>query len=214
VEDFSDLSKGLVNDLTIQRKLVEMLGNHALLRRCNTIYVIFLAPGITSTLGASKAGIDYAAYHNSLHLDTSEVRYVWFHTKKMLTGITQRRRRPLLIRLSIPPVAPTDSRPQSRDNCSRSRTELRGLYCAPQEWIEHAPYSLELGFAKILCAPENRAIPGRDGCPVQVIPAPSSAKNLSQKNARTVCLYEYRSTYRVPIGRKHAGGRPLAISDK
>jgi len=29
VEDFSDLSKGPVNDLTIQRKLVEMLGNHA-----------------------------------------------------------------------------------------------------------------------------------------------------------------------------------------
>jgi len=77
VEDFSDLSKGLVNDLTIQRKLVEMLGNHALPPpAANTIYVIFLAPGITSTLGASKAGIDYAAYHNSLHLDTSEVRYV------------------------------------------------------------------------------------------------------------------------------------------
>jgi hypothetical protein len=76
VEDFSDLSKGLVNDLTIQRKLVEMLGNHALPPpAANTIYVIFLAPGITSTLGASKAGIDYAAYHNLLHLDMSEVRY-------------------------------------------------------------------------------------------------------------------------------------------
>jgi hypothetical protein len=76
VEDFSDLSKSPVNDLTIQRKLVEMLGNHAIPPpAANTIYVIFLAPGITSTLGASKAGIDYAAYHNLLHLDTSEVRY-------------------------------------------------------------------------------------------------------------------------------------------
>jgi hypothetical protein len=76
VEDFSDLSKGPVNDLTIQRKLVEMIGNHAIPPpAANTIYVIFLAPGITSTLGASKAGIDYAAYHNLLHLDMSEVRY-------------------------------------------------------------------------------------------------------------------------------------------
>jgi hypothetical protein len=76
VEDFSDLSKGPVNDLTIQRKLVEMLGNHAIpLPTASTIYVIFLAPGITSTVGASRAGIDYAAYHNLLHLDMSEVRY-------------------------------------------------------------------------------------------------------------------------------------------
>jgi len=76
VEDFSDLSKGPVNDLTIQRKLVEMLGNHAIpLPTASTIYVIFLAPGITSTIGASRAGIDYAAYHNLLHLDMSEVRY-------------------------------------------------------------------------------------------------------------------------------------------
>jgi len=76
VEDFSDLSKGPVNDLIIQRKLVEMLGNHAIpLPTASTIYVIFLAPGITSTIGASRAGIDYAAYHNLLHLDMSEVRY-------------------------------------------------------------------------------------------------------------------------------------------
>jgi hypothetical protein len=76
VQDFSDLSKGPVNDLTIQRKLVELIENHAIPPpAANTIYVIFLAPGITSTIGASKAGIDYAAYHNLLHLDMSEVRY-------------------------------------------------------------------------------------------------------------------------------------------
>jgi hypothetical protein len=76
VEDFSDLSKGTVNDLTIQRKLVELLGNHSIPPpAANTIYVIFLAPGITSTLGASKAGVDYAAYHSVLHLDNCEFRY-------------------------------------------------------------------------------------------------------------------------------------------
>jgi hypothetical protein len=77
VEDFSDLSKSTVNDLTIQRKLVEMFANHIIpTPAANTIYVIFLAPGITSTLGSSKAGTDYWAYHNLLHADGGEVRYV------------------------------------------------------------------------------------------------------------------------------------------
>jgi hypothetical protein len=77
VEDFSDLSKSTVNDLTIQRKLVEMFANHVIpTPAANTIYVIFLAPGITSTLGTSKAGTDYWAYHNLLHADVGEVRYV------------------------------------------------------------------------------------------------------------------------------------------
>jgi len=36
---------------------------------------------------------------------------------------------------------------------------------------------------------ENSAIPCRDGCPIQVIPSSSSAKNLSRRNARAVYLY-------------------------
>lgn len=77
VEDFSDLSRSTVNDLTIQRKLVEMLANHVIpAPAAETIYVVFLAPGIASTLGTSKAGTDYWAYHNLLHADAGEVRYV------------------------------------------------------------------------------------------------------------------------------------------
>jgi hypothetical protein len=77
VEDFSDLSKGTINDLTIQRKLVEMLASHAIpAPTANTVYVVYLAPGITSTLGTSKAGTDYSAYHNLLHAEAGEVRYV------------------------------------------------------------------------------------------------------------------------------------------
>ncbi len=77
VEDFSDLSKGTINDLTIQRKLVEMLASHAIpAPTSNTVYVVFLAPGITSTLGTSKAGTDYSAYHNLLHAEAGDVRYV------------------------------------------------------------------------------------------------------------------------------------------
>src|SRR6266403_2617254 len=36
---------------------------------------------------------------------------------------------------------------------------------------------------------EKSAIPCRDGCPVQVIPSPSSAENLSRRNPRGVCVY-------------------------
>src|SRR5260221_7065922 len=39
---------------------------------------------------------------------------------------------------------------------------------------------------------EYSAIPCRDGCPIQVIPSSSSAKNLSRKNARAVYLYILR----------------------
>ncbi len=77
VEDFTDLSKASVNDLTIQRKLVQMLEQKVIpAPAANTIYVVFLAPGISSTLGTSKGGIDYSAYHNLLHLDLGEIRYV------------------------------------------------------------------------------------------------------------------------------------------
>jgi len=36
---------------------------------------------------------------------------------------------------------------------------------------------------------ENSALPCCDGCPIQVIRSPSSAKNLSRRNARGVFLY-------------------------
>jgi hypothetical protein len=77
VEDFADLAKTRVNDLTIQRKLADMLAAKVIPQPSpNTVYVIYLAPGINSTLGAHKGGVDYAAYHNYVHLDAGEVRYV------------------------------------------------------------------------------------------------------------------------------------------
>ena len=36
---------------------------------------------------------------------------------------------------------------------------------------------------------EKSAIPCRDGCPVQVIPSPSSAENLSRRNPRGIRVY-------------------------
>lgn len=76
-EDFSDFSKKRLNDLDIQRKLLEMLQSKIIPKPDgSTVYVVFLSPEIASTLGGSKAGIDYAAYHNVVNLDVGEVRYV------------------------------------------------------------------------------------------------------------------------------------------
>jgi len=82
VEDFSDLSAMRVNDLTIQRKLSDLLASKSIpAPNASTIYVVYLAPGINSSLGAHKGGLDYAAYHNFVHLEAGEVRYavVPFH---------------------------------------------------------------------------------------------------------------------------------------
>lgn len=76
-EDFSDLGKAAVNDLVIQRRLADLLASKAIPQPgANTVYVVFLAPGISSTLGGHKAGVDYAAYHNFVNLEAGEVRYV------------------------------------------------------------------------------------------------------------------------------------------
>ena len=77
LEDFSDLSKARVNDLTIQQKLSDLLQSKAIpAPAAGTVYVVFLAPGIQSTLGAHKAGVDYAAYHNFVNLEAGEIHYV------------------------------------------------------------------------------------------------------------------------------------------
>jgi hypothetical protein len=76
-EDFSDLSKSRINDLAIQQKLSDLLASKAIpAPTAGTVYVIFLAPGVESTLGGNKAGIDYAAYHNFVNLEAGEIHYV------------------------------------------------------------------------------------------------------------------------------------------
>lgn len=77
VDDFADLSGAPVNDLTLQRKLTEMLEHRTIPEPGrSTIYVIFLAPGVKSSVGGHVAGTEYAAYHNLLHGESGEVRYV------------------------------------------------------------------------------------------------------------------------------------------
>jgi hypothetical protein len=77
IEDFTDLSQSKVNDLTIQQKLSDMLKSKAIpAPAAGTVYVIFLAPGVHSTLGGLQGGVDYAAYHNFVNLEAGEIHYV------------------------------------------------------------------------------------------------------------------------------------------
>ncbi|HMF90247.1 MAG TPA: hypothetical protein VKL40_06365 [Candidatus Angelobacter sp.] len=77
LEDFTNLSNSKVNDLTIQRKVSDLLQKKAIPAPTpGTVYLIFLAPGIDSTLGAHKAGVDYVAYHNFVNLEAGEIHYV------------------------------------------------------------------------------------------------------------------------------------------
>ena len=77
IEDFTDLSQSKVNDLILQQKLSDMLKSKAIPGpAAGTVYVIFLAPGVQSTLGGLRGGVDYAAYHNFVNLEAGEIHYV------------------------------------------------------------------------------------------------------------------------------------------
>jgi hypothetical protein len=77
LEDFSDLTQTMVNDLTIQQKLSDLLQSKAIpAPKAGTVFVVFLAPGVQSTLGGLKGGIDYLAYHNFVNLEAGEIHYV------------------------------------------------------------------------------------------------------------------------------------------
>jgi hypothetical protein len=77
VDDFTDLSEEPINDLWIQRKLVAMLENNILpTPDARTVFVVFLPPGVKSTVGTHTAGLHFAAYHNLIHVDSGELRYV------------------------------------------------------------------------------------------------------------------------------------------
>jgi len=66
-----------ISDLQIQAALSDMF-EHKWLNApdANTIYVVFLPPGLQSTLGEMSGGKHYLAYHNFVHLFDVQVHYV------------------------------------------------------------------------------------------------------------------------------------------
>jgi hypothetical protein len=67
------LSTPTLSDLEIQARLDALVSGTV---DANAVYVVFLAPGLGSTLGAKRTEKDYAAYHNDYHATGGLVRYV------------------------------------------------------------------------------------------------------------------------------------------
>ena len=66
-----------MNDLDVQLMIDRAIENGSLpSRNDDTIYVLFLSPAISSTLGEKTAGTDYASYHSHFHSHDVNVRYV------------------------------------------------------------------------------------------------------------------------------------------
>jgi hypothetical protein len=65
-----------LSDLGIQAQLARMLKDGHLKVARNTIYVVFLPPGVQSTMGSAVGAKDYLAYHSHFHSDYGEVHYV------------------------------------------------------------------------------------------------------------------------------------------
>ncbi len=66
-----------MNDLDLQSMIDRAIENGALpSRNDDTIYVLFLSPAVSSTLGDKTAGTDYASYHSHFHSHDVNVRYV------------------------------------------------------------------------------------------------------------------------------------------
>jgi hypothetical protein len=65
-----------LSDLGIQAQLARMLKDGHLKVARNTIYVVFLPPGVQSTVGSAVGARDYLAYHRHFHSDYGEVHYV------------------------------------------------------------------------------------------------------------------------------------------
>jgi hypothetical protein len=75
VEDLTGdpLSAPALSDLEVQARLDALVNGPV---DPNAVYVVFLAPGLGSTLGAKRTEKDYSAYHNDYHAAGGLVRYV------------------------------------------------------------------------------------------------------------------------------------------
>lgn len=67
---------GTISDLQIRAALEKMFRSGAIHGPdADTVYVVFLPPGVGSKLGEMLGGKHYAAYHNFFHAELGEVRY-------------------------------------------------------------------------------------------------------------------------------------------
>jgi hypothetical protein len=71
------LAGASVSDLEVKARIDALASGEARgPRDLPAVYVVFLAPGLRSTLGVSSSEHDFAAYHNHFHAAAGVVRYV------------------------------------------------------------------------------------------------------------------------------------------
>jgi len=76
-DDFLDPVDGKkISDLEIQARLDRLFQSSMGELEAQSVFVVFLAPGIKSTLGTASSDKEYAAYHNHLHSAAGLIRYV------------------------------------------------------------------------------------------------------------------------------------------
>ena len=69
------MASATISDLEIQTRLDNLLSGAGHIE-ASSVYVVFLAPGLGSTLGAKTSEKDFAAYHNHFHSAAGVVHYV------------------------------------------------------------------------------------------------------------------------------------------
>ncbi len=69
------VASATISDLEIQLRLDNLLSGAGPID-ASSVYVVFLAPGLGSTLGSTTSEKDFAAYHNHFHSANGVVHYV------------------------------------------------------------------------------------------------------------------------------------------
>lgn len=88
---------GILNDLRIQESIAAAMAAGTLpLRDDNAIHLIFLAPGLSSTLGKRAGGHDYHSYHSHVQIDEVNLRYAVIPFDHDLIRISEAARQSLL----------------------------------------------------------------------------------------------------------------------
>src|SRR5437016_1605331 len=76
-DDFLDPADAKkISDLELQARLDRLFQTSMGELEAESVFVVFLAPGIKSTLGTASSEKDYASYHNHLHAAAGLIRYV------------------------------------------------------------------------------------------------------------------------------------------
>src|SRR5207302_11351198 len=99
-----------ISDLEIQRVLAEMFKDGTLEPRAGTIYMLFLDPGLHSTLGGLVAEKHYQAYHAFFNASGAHVHYVVVPYQSDLQAARQIALRAFILAAASPAGVPFQNR--------------------------------------------------------------------------------------------------------